>query len=144
MPIFRDKSVKIYTGKKKFTRAPPVAPVTNMRYDDHPDGPASCKWSSGSIIFFSSFLFYSSANLLLSSTKPHLLLQNISSSFSNLRTKVQSRGPFKNNVFLFFYPSANLHRFLLFSTHESFRSNRPLFSGVSFTSILTVTSQYGT
>ena len=33
MPIFRVKSVKIYTGQKKFTRAPPVAPVTNMRYD---------------------------------------------------------------------------------------------------------------
>ena len=32
MPIFRVKSVKIYTGQKKFTRAPPVAPVTNMRY----------------------------------------------------------------------------------------------------------------
>ena len=25
-------SVKNYTGQKKFTRAPPVAPVTNMRY----------------------------------------------------------------------------------------------------------------
>ena len=33
MPIFRVKSVKVYTGQKKFTRAPPVAPVTNMRYD---------------------------------------------------------------------------------------------------------------
>ena len=32
MPIFCIKSVKIYTGQKKFTRAPPVAPVTNMRY----------------------------------------------------------------------------------------------------------------
>ena len=32
MPIFRVKSVKIYTGQKKFTPAPPVAPVTNMRY----------------------------------------------------------------------------------------------------------------
>ena len=32
MPILRVKSVKIYTGQKKFTRAPPVAPVTNMRY----------------------------------------------------------------------------------------------------------------
>ena len=32
MPIFRVKSVKIYTGQKKFTQAPPVAPVTNMRY----------------------------------------------------------------------------------------------------------------
>ena len=32
LPIFRVKSVKIYTGQKKFTRAPPVAPVTNMRY----------------------------------------------------------------------------------------------------------------
>ena len=29
--IFRVKSVKIYTGQRKFTRAPPVAPVTNMR-----------------------------------------------------------------------------------------------------------------
>ena len=32
MPIFRVKSVKIYTGQKKFTRAPSVASVTNMRY----------------------------------------------------------------------------------------------------------------
>ena len=32
MPIFRVKSVKIYSGQKEFTRAPPVAPVTNMRY----------------------------------------------------------------------------------------------------------------
>ena len=32
LPIFRVKSVKIYTGQKKFTPAPPVAPVTNMRY----------------------------------------------------------------------------------------------------------------
>ena len=31
-PIFRVKSVKIYTGQKKFTRPPPVAPMTNMRY----------------------------------------------------------------------------------------------------------------
>ena len=38
------------------------------------------------------FSFYSSANLLPSYNKP--LLQNISSSFSNLRIKVQSRGPF--------------------------------------------------
>ena len=29
LPIFR---VKFYTRQKKFTRAPPVAPVTNMRY----------------------------------------------------------------------------------------------------------------
>ena len=34
MPIFRVKSEEIYTGQKKFTRAPPVAPVTNMRYAD--------------------------------------------------------------------------------------------------------------
>ena len=32
MPISRVKSVKIYTGQKFFTRAPPVAPVTNIRY----------------------------------------------------------------------------------------------------------------
>ena len=32
LPIFRVKSVKIYTGQKKIKRAPPVAPVTNMRY----------------------------------------------------------------------------------------------------------------
>ena len=32
LPIFRVKSVKNYSGKKKFTRPPPVAPVTNMRY----------------------------------------------------------------------------------------------------------------
>ena len=32
LPNCRVKSVKIYTGQKKFTRAPPVAPVTNMRY----------------------------------------------------------------------------------------------------------------
>ena len=33
MPIFRVKSVKIYTGQKKFTRAPAVVLVTNMRYE---------------------------------------------------------------------------------------------------------------
>ena len=32
MPIFRVKSVKIYTGQKKFTRTPSVASVTNIRY----------------------------------------------------------------------------------------------------------------
>ena len=32
LPIFCVKSLKIYTGQKKFTRAPPVAPVTNMKY----------------------------------------------------------------------------------------------------------------
>ena len=32
MPIFRVKSVKIYTGQTKFTRAPLVVLVTNMRY----------------------------------------------------------------------------------------------------------------
>ena len=32
MPIFRAKSVKIYTGQKKITRAPLVVLVTNTRY----------------------------------------------------------------------------------------------------------------
>ena len=32
MPIFRVKSAKIYTGQKKFTRAPLVVLVTNIRY----------------------------------------------------------------------------------------------------------------
>ena len=32
LPIFRVKSEKNYTGQKKFTRPPPVALVTNMRY----------------------------------------------------------------------------------------------------------------
>ena len=32
MPIFRVKSVKIYTVQKKFTRTPSVASVTNIRY----------------------------------------------------------------------------------------------------------------
>ena len=32
MPIFRVKSVKIYTGQKKITRMPSVVSVTNMRY----------------------------------------------------------------------------------------------------------------
>ena len=32
MPIFRVKSVKIYTGQKKFPRAQLVALVTNIRY----------------------------------------------------------------------------------------------------------------
>ena len=31
--IFCVHSGKIYTGQKKFTRAPPVVPVTNMRYE---------------------------------------------------------------------------------------------------------------
>ena len=34
LPIFRVKSVKIYTGQKKIYTGMPVAPVTNMRYDD--------------------------------------------------------------------------------------------------------------
>ena len=33
MPILCVKSVKIYTGQKKFTQAPLVALVTNIRYD---------------------------------------------------------------------------------------------------------------
>ena len=33
MENFRVPSGKIYTGLKKFTQAPPVAPVTNIRYD---------------------------------------------------------------------------------------------------------------
>ena len=37
MPIFRVKSVKIYTGQKKFTRAPLVVLVTNMRYAQNQD-----------------------------------------------------------------------------------------------------------
>ena len=32
MPIFCVKSVKIYTGQKKFTEAPLVVLVTNIRY----------------------------------------------------------------------------------------------------------------
>ena len=32
MPIFRVKSVKIYTGQKKIYTDIPVAPVTNIRY----------------------------------------------------------------------------------------------------------------
>ena len=35
LAIFRVKSLKIYTGQKKFTRALPLAPVTNMRYEDN-------------------------------------------------------------------------------------------------------------
>ena len=34
LPFFRIKSEKNYTGQKKFTRAPPVAPLTNMRYEE--------------------------------------------------------------------------------------------------------------
>ena len=33
LPFFRVTSEKIYTGQKNFTRTPPVAPVTNMRYE---------------------------------------------------------------------------------------------------------------
>ena len=49
----------------------------------------------------SPFFFLFSANFLFSSNKHHL--QNIFSSSSNLRIKVQSRGPFYIKVFLFFY-----------------------------------------
>ena len=31
--VFRFQSGKFYTGQNFFTRAPPVVPVTNMRYD---------------------------------------------------------------------------------------------------------------
>ena len=43
MPIFRVKSVKIYTGQKKFTRAPLVVLVTNIRYGLNLDTPAEYK-----------------------------------------------------------------------------------------------------
>ena len=33
MVNFSRSVLKIYTGQKKFTRAAPVAPVTNIRYD---------------------------------------------------------------------------------------------------------------
>ena len=48
----------------------------------------------------SPFLFLFSANFLFSSNKHHLLLQQISSSSSNLRIKVQFRGPFKKQCVL--------------------------------------------
>ena len=32
LPIFRVTSEKFYTGQKKFTRPPPMGPLTNMRY----------------------------------------------------------------------------------------------------------------
>ena len=35
LPIFRVKSVKIYTGQNKFTRAPLVVLVTNIKYGVH-------------------------------------------------------------------------------------------------------------
>ena len=35
MVNFSRSVLKIYTGQKKFTRAAPVAPVTNIRYDCH-------------------------------------------------------------------------------------------------------------
>ena len=34
MVNFSRSVLKIYTGQKKFTRAAPVAPVTNIRYAD--------------------------------------------------------------------------------------------------------------
>ena len=49
LPIFCIKSVKIYTGPKKFTRAPPVAPVTNMRY--------ACKVASYKFISYSTLWY---------------------------------------------------------------------------------------
>ena len=52
LPIFRVKSVKIYTSQKKFTRPPPVAPVTNMRYV--PDIKLISGWSMVDIFYISS------------------------------------------------------------------------------------------
>ena len=46
MPIFRVKSVKIYTGQKKFTLTPSVASVTIIRYGNHywqPTQPLKCQ-----------------------------------------------------------------------------------------------------
>ena len=37
MPIFRVKSVEIYSGQKKFAQAPLVALVTNIRYEPRTD-----------------------------------------------------------------------------------------------------------
>ena len=36
MVNFSRSVLKIYTGQKKFTRAAPVAPVTNIRYGPRP------------------------------------------------------------------------------------------------------------
>ena len=102
--------------------------------NDHLEGPASCKWSSGStslpqmiirragllqmIIRFNQILlrfsFYSSANSFFSSDKHHLLLQNISPSSSNLRSKARSRGPFENNVFSFYWLTSTSFKLLGF------------------------------
>ena len=46
MPIFCVKSVKIYTGQKKFTRAPLVALVTNIRYAEITKQLPSCPLGS--------------------------------------------------------------------------------------------------
>ena len=43
-PIFRVKSVKIYTRQKKFTRAPPM---TNMRYARDVEFSLSCSHDKG-------------------------------------------------------------------------------------------------
>ena len=48
--------MKIYTGQKKFTQAPPVAPLTNMRYGgdlhasyDHVDNGAELTDGGGDV-----------------------------------------------------------------------------------------------
>ena len=47
MVNFSRSVLKIYTGQKKFTRAAPVAPVTNIRYDlGQPQGHTDRKWQS--------------------------------------------------------------------------------------------------
>ena len=92
MPISCVKSVKIYTGQKKFTRALPVAPVTNMRYD-HRFGIFLLQISSSSFLLLCSssplkyifvlqlFAFYSLWILLLLCQK-YIFLRQIFSSIS--------------------------------------------------------------
>ena len=60
MPIFRVKSVKIYTSQKKFTRAPLVVLVTNMRYGLDWSRLAMPAWSSVSC---SQLSFVQAANI---------------------------------------------------------------------------------
>ena len=76
--------------------------------NDHPDQPDSSSWS-----------FYYSANLLVSSNKHHILSQNISSSSSNLSIKGSISRTFLKQVFLFneWYHKIALYIFWGVRTH---------------------------
>ena len=81
------------------------------------------------------FLFF---NICLIFNKRRLPLQNISSFSSNLRIKVQSRGPFQNNIYMFLLKTQNIayQKLIFLYALQLERGKRDLFRIRQLTNIL--------